>query len=227
FVGGGIENEAGGDRATISGGFANIASGNAAAIPGGAENLASGAYSLAAGARARAGHTGSFVWGSGSEDTTSFGDNTFLVRAHGGARFLTAPGTVTGIILAAGGNAWDTLSDRAAKDNFQIADLRKILDTLSRLPVRTWNLKSQPPEIRHVGPVAQDFNEAFSYLFGRPESPVHINSMDAVGISLGAIQGLYQVVREKEGQIAALQEQIDRLHSSLKVLEQAWKGSPR
>ncbi len=102
FIGGGIDNQAGGPRATVSGGYVNIAGGNAATIPGGANNLASGAYSFAAGARARATHTGSFVWGSGAEDTSSFGDNTFTVRAHGGAKLLTGSGTGTGVILALG-----------------------------------------------------------------------------------------------------------------------------
>ena len=227
FIGGGIDNQAGGPRATVSGGYVNIAGGNAATIPGGANNTASGAYSFAAGARAMATNAGSFVWGSGAEDTSSFGDNTFTVRAHGGAKLLTGSGTGTGVILAAGGNAWDTLSDQAAKENFQDLDQRSVLETVIGLPIKTWNLKSQPPEIRHIGPVAQDFNEAFVYLFGQPESPVHINSMDAVGVSLGAIQGLYQVVKEKEAQITSLQEQIDRLQASLKTLEQAMNGPSR
>ena len=75
--------------------------------------------------------------------------------------------------------------------------------------------------------MAQDFNEAFAYLFGQPESPVHINTMDAVGVSLGAIQGLYQVVKEREAQINSLQEQINRLQASLKTLEQALKAPLR
>ncbi len=227
FVGGGIDNEAGGPRSTVSGGYVNIAGGNASTIPGGANNTANGSYSFAAGARASASHTGSFVWGSGAEDTNSYGDNTFTVRAHGGVRILTASGTATGILLDAGGNAWDTLSDRAAKENFEDPNRKELLKKLAHLPVQTWNLKSQPPEVRHIGPVAQDFNEAFAYLFGRPESPVHINSMDAVGISLGAIQGLHQVVKDQESQINHLQEQIDRLQASLKALEEAVKGAPR
>jgi hypothetical protein len=226
-VGGGINNEASMPRATVSGGFANFATGNAATVPGGANNQAGGAYSFAAGARAKATHDGSFVWGSGAEDTNSFGVNTFTVRSHGGAKFFTTSGTATGVILAAGGNAWDTLSDRAVKENFQDLDQRKVLETVVGLPVRSWNLKAQPPEIRHVGPVAQDFNQDFAYLFGQPESPIHINSMDAVGVSLGAIQGLYQLVKEKEVQITSLQEQIDRLQASLKALELALNGSPR
>jgi hypothetical protein len=227
FVGGGIDNEAGGDRATISGGFTNVASGNAAVIPGGAENLASGAYSFAAGAKARATHPGSFVWGSGAENTSSFGDYTFTVRAHGGAKFFSASGTESGVELAAGGSSFSGISDRRVKDNFKDPDPKRILETVTRLPVPTWNLKSQSSEIRHIGPVAQDFNEAFAYLFGQPESPVHINSMDAVGVSLGAIQGLYQVVKEKEGQITSLQEQINRLQASLKALEQVLTGPSR
>ena len=225
FVGGGFNNTASGDRSTVSGGYVNIACGNAATIPGGANNLSSGAYSLAAGARANATHIGAFVWGSGDENTASFADNSFTVRSHGGVKFHTS--STNGVILAPGGSGWDNLSDRAVKENFRDLDQRRALETLVRLPVPTWNLKSQPPGIRHIGPVAQDFNEAFAYLFGQPESPVHINTMDAVGVSLGAIQGLYQVVKDREAQINSLQEQINRLQASLKTLEQALKAPLR
>ena len=95
-VGGGLHNQAGdaagttSDRraATVCGGTRNTASGFASTVGGGALNTAQGAYSFAAGYRARANHTGSFVWADATEAVTSTVDNQFLVHASGGAFFL-------------------------------------------------------------------------------------------------------------------------------------------
>jgi hypothetical protein len=233
-VGGGNENRAMGDRATVGGGWHNQASANAATVPGGSSNVASGAYSFAAGAVAQATHQGSFVWSSG-ESTLSWGTNTFTARAHGGVRFYTAGGTATGVQLGAGGAGWGSISDRSVKDNFADVDSHRLLEALAAMPVQTWNLKSQSPEIRHIGPVAQDFNGEFAYLFGEVESPVYINTMDAIGISLAAIQGLYELSLEQEERIdlledenaalgnenAAQQHQLDALEARLAALEGA------
>jgi hypothetical protein len=94
-VGGGVDNEATGSEATVSGGSGNFASGIASAIPGGFANEASGNYSLAAGYRAKATHSGSFVWADARKaDFSSTADDQFLIRAGGGVGIGTnAPGT--------------------------------------------------------------------------------------------------------------------------------------
>jgi hypothetical protein len=238
FVGGGYSNEASGGRATVGGGYNNTASNNTSTVPGGASNEASGGYSFAAGNGAKATHEGSFVWSSGLMDTYSWGNNTFTARSHGGVRFYTASGTGTGVQLAVGGTSWGAISDRNAKENFKRIDLRRVLDDLSALPISTWNLKAQPKKNRHIGPVAQEFNSNFAYLFGELESPVHINTMDAIGVTLAAIQGLYQVVKEKDEKIASLEsrnalqqeqildlgKQVNRITLALDELKQALAG---
>lgn len=231
-VGGGIGNQAGGPRATVGGGYYSQAGGNAATVPGGANNSAGGAYSLAAGAAANASHVGAFVWSSATA-TDSWGDRTFTARSHGGARFYTAAGTATGVQLAAGGTSWGSISDRAAKENFSAVDTTQLLEVLAGLPVQSWKLKAQPAEMRHVGPVAQEFNGRFTYLFGEVENPVYINTMDAVGVSLAAVQGLYERSWQQSARIEALeaenaalraenvsqQAQLDDLAARLAALE--------
>ncbi len=207
-VGGGINNTASSQSATVGGGWGNTASGNAATVPGGASNVAGGAYSFAAGAQAQATHNGSFVWSS-VDPTSSWGDNTFTVRAHGGARFYSAAGTGTGVQLASGGGSWSNLSDRAAKENFAPVDGRDILDRLAAVPIQTWNYRSQDPAIRHIGPVAQDFYAAF----GVGEDDTHITTVDADGVALAAIQGLYEVVQEKDARIAELEGRVAALEA--------------
>jgi hypothetical protein len=213
-AGGGQGNQATGVRATVGGGWNNTASSNAATVPGGSENTASGAYSFAAGAQATASHDGSFVWSS-YDPTSSYATDSFTVRARGGARFYTASGTGTGVQLSSGGSSWASISDRNVKENFSAVDSAQVLEILAGLPIQTWNLIAQPDSTRHIGPVAQDFNGQFAYLFGEVESPVHINNMDAIGISLAASQGLYQKVQEQQATIEKLQQENVALEAQL------------
>ncbi len=72
--------------ATIGGGSQNTIqpSGISATIPGGEQNSAN-AYAFAAGRRAKANHTGAFVWAdSTAADFASTADNQFAIRASGG-----------------------------------------------------------------------------------------------------------------------------------------------
>ncbi len=230
-VGGGYSNTASNQSATVGGGWVNTASGNAATVPGGADNLASGGYSFAAGAQAQATHSGSFVWSS-AEATSSWGNNTFTVRAHGGARFYSASGTSLGVQLSPNGTSWGSVSDRNIKENFADVDSARLLEALAGMPVQTWNLKAQSPQMRHIGPVAQDFNGRFAYLFGQVEDPLYINTMDAVGISLAAIQGLYELSQEQdarivhlEGHVAVLEAQINDLEARLTALKRQAGGT--
>jgi hypothetical protein len=209
-VGGGEHNTAGGDWSTIAGGTSNTATGACATVAGGTSNTAGGNYSFATGRQARANHAGSFVWAdSNAFDFSSTVNDEFSVRATGGVRFVTgidAAGNPTaGVQLTSGGIAWSALSDRNIKENFADVDRQDILVRLAAIPVQTWNAKSQSPAIRHIGPMAQDFYTAF----GVGEDDRHINSVDADGVALAAIQGLYKIVREKIAEIAAVKGEKD------------------
>lgn len=83
-VAGGGLNEANGTYSTVGGGSLNKATGPAATIPGGTANTATN-RAFAAGNRAKAIHTGTFVWADSQEaDFASTGANQFLIRASGG-----------------------------------------------------------------------------------------------------------------------------------------------
>jgi hypothetical protein len=90
-VAGGNDNTASADRAVVGGGGANVASGNDSVVPGGRNNTASGGLSLASGYRAKAVHTGSFVWSDSTDsDFSSLGVNETAFRATGGFRIVGA-----------------------------------------------------------------------------------------------------------------------------------------
>jgi hypothetical protein len=82
-----------------------------------------------------------------------------------------------------------------------------VLRKLAAIPVSTWNYKTQDTSIRHIGPMAQDFAAAF----GVGEDDLHITTIDADGVSLAAIQGLYQIVQDKDQRIAQLESEVAQL----------------
>ncbi len=91
-VAGGYYNRASDNYASIGGGSGNRARGLYASVPGGRDNDAYGDYSFAAGRRADAWGTGSFVWADSTDadfGTSTLVSNAFYVRATGGARFFT------------------------------------------------------------------------------------------------------------------------------------------
>ena len=102
---------------------------------------------------------------------------------------------------------WTNNSDRSSKENFNRIDNQQILEQLAALPITDWNYKVDDDSIRHIGPVAQDFYDAFQL----GDNPAGIGTIDAEGVALAAIQGLYQRVVELENENASLQQEIDTL----------------
>ena len=215
-IGGGVNNRASDFYATVSGGGSNAATGWGATIAGGVGNMASGTVSFAAGTSARAEHPGAFVWADHQRiPFASTAPNQFSVRSTGGARFVTAideaGGAVTGPALPAGGGAWAAHSDREAKRDLKPVDAKDVADRLAALPIYTWGYKSQEPAVRHMGPTAQDFRAAFAV----GEDERYIGMVDADGVALAAIQGLHQMLKERDARIADLEKRLQALEAKL------------
>ena len=142
---------------------------------------------------------------------TSSAPNQFTVHATGGVRFLVNTNATVGIELLPGANAWSNLSDRNYKENLTQIDEKQILDRLSQVPVTEWNLISQDPSIRHIGPMAQDFYSAV----GVGGNDRYISTSDADGVAFAAIQGLYKMLQEERQQISKILTEKDRRISEL------------
>jgi hypothetical protein len=228
-IGGGRLNTASRIHATVGGGHANSATGPEATVPGGGGNLAQGAFSFAAGRDAQALNRGAFVWADSTGAAfASYRDNQFRVRATGGARFdynnnrwvefydtgTRVIGTHTGAYLSTGG-VWTNASDQKLKENFALVEGQQVLERVANIPIGTWNYKSQDPSIRHMGPSAQDFYAAF----GLGEYDTHISTVDADGVSLAAIQALYELSQEQAGRIQELEAKNASLEGRLAALE--------
>ena len=103
-IGGGQDNRTLANFTTVTGGQENSATNQWATVGGGFRNLAGGEYSFAAGRRAKALHTASFVWADSTDaEFVSTGDNQFLIRAIGGVGINTA--SPLAMLDVAGGDA--------------------------------------------------------------------------------------------------------------------------
>ena len=98
-------------------------------------------------------------------------------------------------------------SDRAAKTAPVPVDERQVLERVSRLPLSTWSYSTDPSGTRHLGPMAQDFHDAFS--LGTTDKAY--DPIDAHGVSLAAIKALRVMLDEQETRIARLEAENQAL----------------
>lgn len=121
-------------------------------------------------------------------------------------------GTSAGLRVAPNGNVQiaGTLaqgSSRAIKENFGRLNPHSVLDQVGKLTVAVWNYKTDDDSVRHIGPMAEDFREAFEL----GTDPQHLAPSDVAGVALVAIQGLRETVNEKDRQLAELSDRISQL----------------
>jgi len=210
-IGGGVFNDIGesASEATIAGGYRNeiLPNGDYAMIPGGDSNTATN-YAFAAGRRAKAIHTGAFVWADPEfADFVSTGTNQFLIRARGGVGIgINAPQSALHVAGTVTATAFNPPSDRNLKENFAPVRPRDVLEKVAALPITRWNFQGDRTT-PHLGPMAQDFHAAF----GLGTDDKHIATVDADGVALAAIQGLNQRLEEKDAEIQQLKQSLAEL----------------
>ncbi|MEU7632006.1 tail fiber domain-containing protein [Nocardia sp. NPDC049220] len=78
-----------------------------------------------------------------------------------------------------------------------------ILGKVLQLPISTWRYEWEPPEVRHLGPMAQDWRASF----GLGDTDKKIYMVDASGVALVCIQALHR-------EIAELRAELDRVRGA-------------
>jgi trimeric autotransporter adhesin len=107
-------------------------------------------------------------------------------------------------------------SDRNAKENFTPLDSQSVLARVASLPMTEWNYKSDKKSVRHIGPMAQDFQAAFRLDGGDDK---HISVVDEGGVALAAIQGLNQKLEETQQAEKAKDAEIQDLKQTVAELK--------
>ena len=201
-------------------GFTNTATGQGA-VAIGYRVTADADYAVALGHRASAnGHDGVFVIGdeSTTDSVESSANNQFMARYAGGYRLFTNATTTVGASLNAGGTTWNAISDRARKEAFRDVDGEDVLARIRRLPVQTWSFIAEGRQVRHMGPMAQDWHAAW----GLNDDDKTINSGDFDGVNLAAVQALEartadlrEQLRLRDQRIADLEARLARIEAAL------------
>ncbi|MHB0858637.1 MAG: tail fiber domain-containing protein [Anaerolineae bacterium] len=106
------------------------------------------------------------------------------------------------------------LSDVNAKEAFEPVDGAQVLEALAELPITTWAYR-EDPNVRHMGPMAQDFSAAF----GLGPDNQHIAPLDVNGVALAAIQELASQSASQGARIAELERENAELAARLEALE--------
>lgn len=201
-ISGGQSNTVQGDYASIAGGLSNSTNALYSAIPGGSNNSVTDLYGFVAGNNATDSNFWySFVWGGETGARSSAGDDTFNVWSANG---IYLNGSVR------------HSSDRNLKEDFREVNQREVLNTLLKLPVTEWRFKAEDESTTHIGPMAQDFKKAFN-LGGQDDR--HIAATDADGVVLVAIQGLSQVLNEKQTELDTLTKIVETYEKRLNEIE--------
>jgi hypothetical protein len=146
-----------------------------------------------------------FIWYKGGGHANAYADpggGTELMHLVSSGLYVNGPVTAT---------AFNPSSDRNLKENFAPVSPREVLDKVAALPITRWNFKGDDAT-PHLGPMAQDFHAAFNV--GTDNK--HIATVDADGVALAAIQGLHQIVKEKDARISALEKRLEALEKTIR-----------
>lgn len=164
------------------------------------------------------GFSGTFVWSDGSATASAdtfrnTANNEFAARATGGFRFRTNLTGTTGCNLPAGSGVFNCTSSRYTKENFNPAT--DVLGKLRKIPITSWNYISEGQQVRHLGPMAEDFFAQFNLGTGNTS----IGVQDLAGVSIAAVKELDAQLQEKDAEIQRLQTEVKTLRANQSDLE--------
>lgn len=202
-----------------------VRAGGQGSVALGYRTTANNDYSVAIGYRAsNNGRTGTMAMGdeSTTDSVRNQADNEFRARYNGGFR-LRVSTAANGNTPGAGGNvgcdltvavpSWTCASSRKLKSNFAEVDGEEVLARLRTLPVTTWTMIGDDTNTRHMGPVAEDFWDAFQLGLGR--TAIGLGDIDGVNLAAAkALEARTQQLQEElarsQAEAAALRERVER-----------------
>jgi trimeric autotransporter adhesin len=210
-----------------------VRAGGMGSVALGYRTTANNDYSVALGNRASNNtHTGTMVMGdeSTTDSVRNQADNEFRIRYNGGIR-LRVSTAANGNTPGAGGNVgcdltvavptWTCASSRTLKENYLAVDGEEVLARVRALPITTWSMIGGDRDVRHLGPVAEDFYHAFG--LGLGETTIGLGDID--GVNLAAAKALEartgQLRRDldaRTAEVATLRGELAELRAQVQAL---------
>lgn len=228
----GAYTQATGEYALALGSYSHATESHSVAI--GTQTTASGIYSIALGSGCDTNSKdGAMVIGDDTYFATTYSpnDNCLSMRFTGTYNICqkayelftnwdtTSHSSTTGVYMNSGQSGWSAVCSRAVKENFMPVGGEWVLGRIRSLPITQWNYKGIDPSVKYIGPVAEDFWDAFQ-LGGTDNKG--INSVCIEGVTLAGVKALEARTHEMQEQIEslraenqALKERMDRLEALL------------
>jgi hypothetical protein len=213
-----------------------VRAGGQGSVALGYRTTANNDYSVALGYRASNNtHTGTMVMGdeSTTDSVRNQADNEFRIRYNGGIR-LRVSTAANGNTPGAGGNvgcdltvavpSWTCASSRTLKENYLTVDGEDVLARIRTLPITSWSMIGGDRNVRHLGPVAEDFYRAFG--LGLGETTIGLGDID--GVNLAGVKALEARTTElrreldaRTAEVAALRGELAELRAQVQALVKA------
>jgi hypothetical protein len=95
-------------------------------------------------------------------------------------------------------------SDVNVKRDIEALDGNLVLAKLEEVPVTEWSYLREDPEVRHIGPMAQDFYSAF----GLGTDETMISPRDIAGVNMAAVKALKAEISKRDAEVTVQQEQL-------------------
>tara|TARA_R110002096_G_scaffold250980_1_gene443585 strand:- start:26836 stop:27792 length:957 start_codon:yes stop_codon:yes gene_type:complete len=157
-----------------------------------------------------------YTWDVGSNEGSFFVRDataqTVPLRIEGGAVDDSVVVSADGNLTIAGTLAQG--SSRAIKHVFPLAQA-DVLAKLKTIEVSRWQYKNDAKQSVHVGPMAEDFYQAF----GLGADNKHITSSDVAGVAMASVQALVVQIDEQDKTMDKLRAENKALEARLAQLE--------
>ena len=132
-------------------------------------------------------------------------------------RFWTSyPDCTAGSYMMGGQSGWSAVSSVTRKENFRVIDGEELLAKIRGLFVAEWNYKGTDPNVKYVGPMAEEFWAAF-HLNGDDDQG--INSVSIDGVNMAGVQALERRTGLMREQIASQKAQIEAQSAEIGALK--------
>jgi len=143
-------------------------------------------------------------WGFGAQPVSGRAIVVGSTASNGNGAHLTTGGT------------WTNASDRNKKENFESLNGNEILEKVKQLPITRWNYKGESASITHIGPMAQDFYQAFK----TGNDDTSISTIDPAGVALLSIQELLKKIEVLETENKKLKSENGDLETKVTTIAQ-------
>jgi hypothetical protein len=121
---------------------------------------------------------------------------------------MRPPPATSGVFLGPNASSWGSISDKTKKEDFEEIDGEELLKKIAGLEIVKWKYIGSTHQ--HLGPMAQDFYQAFKLGDGDDKM---ITTQDIEGVTIAGVQALEKRTKQLQKENEQLKKRIERLEA--------------